>query len=113
MEIITPRQVRLRKLITKYRNKVLKQYPTAELKINLIGQYYIADKTGRILADDLCIPDNDTVLGAWKNAASALWVKHIIDRNSIKFSDDKIYNTMIKKKKYKEQVEECDDKFNF
>lgn len=75
----------------RYKRYVLKLYPDSELRRNSVGKFYIVDSNGRrLLREEYRIPDCDTPYDTWENTYSLLWSSNLIERNTRKFSDDKI-----------------------
>ena len=107
----------------KAKKKIIKKYPGAHTVIDPNGKYYVATKNGRDInnlqigqtmdayefedEDDLygfnaalnkvaTIPHSDTVTEAWLKTEVAIKSYHVVDRNSSKFSDDKVMKKMAK-----------------
>jgi hypothetical protein len=107
----------------KARKKVTKKYPGARTIMDHNGQYYVATENGRDInnlqigltmeaynfegEDDLygfnaalnkvsTIPHSDTVMEAWMKTEVAIKSYHVVNRNSSKFSDDKVMKKMAK-----------------
>ena len=105
------------------RKKVTKKYPNARTIMDSDGQYYVATENGRDInnlqvgqaikgylfegEDDLygfntalnkiaTIPHSDSVKEAWLKTEVAIKSYHVVDRNSSKFSDDKVMKKMAK-----------------
>ena len=107
----------------KARKKVTKKYPGAKTMTDPNGQYFVATANGRDInnlqvgqaingynfegEDDLygfnktlnkvCeIPHSDSVKEAWMKTEVAIKSYHVVERNSSKFSDDKVMKKMAK-----------------
>ena len=107
----------------KAKKKITKKYPGAKTIMDPNGQYYVATANGRDInnlqigqtmdaynfdgEDDLygfnsalnkvtTIPHSDTVIEAWLKTEVAIKSYHVVDRNSNKFSDDKVMKKMAK-----------------
>ena len=107
----------------KARKKVTKKYPGARTMMDPNGQYYVATANGRDInnlqigqtmeaynfdgEDDLygfnaalnkvtTIPHSDSVKEAWLKTEVAIKSYHVVNRNSNKFSDDKVMKKMAK-----------------
>ena len=107
----------------KAKKKITKKYPGAKTIMDPNGQYYVATANGRDInnlqigqtmdaynfdgEDDLygfnsalnkvtTIPHSDTVMEAWLKTEVAIKSYHVVDRNSNKFSDDKVMKKMAK-----------------
>ena len=105
------------------KKKVTKKYPGAKTMTDLNGQYYVATEKGRDInnlqigqtmeaynfeyEDDLygfnaalnkvtTIPHSNSVIEAWLTTEVAIKSYHVVDRNSSKFSDDKVMKKMAK-----------------
>ena len=105
------------------RKKVTKKYPGARTIMDPNGQYYVATENGRDInnlqvgqaisgynfenEDDLygfnaslnkiaTIPHSDSVKEAWMKTEVAIKSYYTVDRNSSKFSDDKVMKKMTK-----------------
>ena len=105
------------------RKKVTKKYPGARTIMDPNGQYYVATENGRDINnlqigqtikgytfegdDDLyglnsalnkiaTIPHSNSVKEAWMKTEVAIKSYHVVDRNSSKFSDDKVMKKMAK-----------------
>ena len=105
------------------KKKVTKKYPGAKTMTDLNGQYYVATEKGRDInnlqigqtmeaynfeyEDDLygfnaalnkvaTIPHSDSVKEAWLKTEVAIKSYHVVNRNSNKFSDDKVMKKMTK-----------------
>ena len=105
------------------RKKITKKYPGARTMMDPNGQYYVATKNGRDInnlqigqtvdnynfdgEDDLygfnaalnkvtTIPHSNTVKEAWLKTEVAIKSYHVVNRNSSKFSDDKVMKKMAK-----------------
>ena len=105
------------------RKKVTKKYPNARTIMDPNGQYYVATENGRDInnlqigqtiegynfkdENDLygfntalnkiaTIPHSDSVKEAWLKTEVAIKSYHVVDRNSSKFSDDKVMKKMAK-----------------
>jgi hypothetical protein len=106
----------------KAKKKIIKKYPGARTIMDPNGQYYVATANGR----DICnlqvgqtmdaynfddsdlygfnaalnkvttIPHSDSVKEAWLKTEVAIKSYHVVDRNSNKFSDDKVMKKMAK-----------------
>jgi len=105
------------------KKKVTKKYPDARTIMDPNGQYYVATANGRDInnlqigqtmeaynfeyENDLygfntalnkiaTIPHSDSVKEAWLKTEVAIKSYHVVDRNSSKFSDDKVMKKMAK-----------------
>ena len=106
----------------KAKKGIIKKYPGAHTKIDPEGKYYVATIDGR----DICnlqmgqainsyefddsdlygfnatldkitmIPHSDSVKAAWMTTEVAIKSYHIVNRNSNKFSDEKVTRKMAK-----------------
>ena len=107
----------------KAKKKIIKKYPGAHTVMDPDGKYYVATKNGRDInnlqigqtmdnydfdgEDDLYgfnaalnkvtnIPHSNTVMEAWLTTEVAIKSYHVVNRNSNKFSDDKVMKKMMK-----------------
>ena len=107
----------------KAKKKIIKKYPGAHTVMDPNGKYYVATAEGRDICniqvgqainaydfdgeDDLygfnsalnkitMIPHSDSVIAAWMTTEVAIKSYHVVDRNSSKFSDDKVMKKMAK-----------------
>ena len=107
----------------KAKKKIIKKYPGAKTMVDPNGQYYVATANGRDINNlqigqaiskydfdddsDLygfnaalnkvaTIPHSDTITEAWLKTEVAIKSYHVVDRNSSKFSDDKVMKKMAK-----------------
>ena len=107
----------------KAKKKIIKKYPGAKTLIDPEGKYYVATSNGRDICnlqigqtidsynfdgdDDLygfnaalnkvtMIPHSNSVKEAWLKTEVAIKSYHVVDRNSSKFSDDKVMKKMAK-----------------
>ena len=107
----------------KARKKVTKKYPGAKTMTDPNGQYFVATENGRDInnlqigqtinaynfenEDDLygfntalnkltTIPHSSSIKEAWLKTEVAIKSYHVVDRNSSKFSDDKVMKKMAK-----------------
>ena len=107
----------------KAKKKIIKKYPGAKTMVDPNGQYYVATENGRDInnlqigqtmeaynfeyEDDLygfnaalnkvtTIPHSNTVIEAWLKTEVAIKSYHVVNRNSNKFSDDKVMKKMAK-----------------
>jgi len=107
----------------KAKKKIIKKYPGAQTLIDPEGKYYVATAEGRDICniqvgqainsydfndeEDLygfnsalnkitMIPHSDSVKAAWMTTEVAIKSYHVVDRNSNKFSDDKVMKKMAK-----------------
>ena len=107
----------------KVKKGIIKKYPGAHTKVDPEGKYYVATKNGRDInnlqigqtmdaynfdgEDDLygfnaalnkvtMIPHSNTIIEAWLKTEVAIKSYHVVDRNSNKFSDDKVMKKMAK-----------------
>jgi hypothetical protein len=107
----------------KAKKKIIKKYPGAKTLMDPEGKYYVATANGRDICnlqvsqtinaydfdgeDDLygfnaalnkvtMIPHSDSVKEAWLKTEVAIKSYHVVDRNSNKFSDDKVMKKMAK-----------------
>ena len=107
----------------KAKKKIIKKYPGAKTLMDPEGKYYVATADGRDICniqmgqainsyefndeDDLygfnstldkitMIPHSDSVKAAWMTTEVAIKSYHVVDRNSSKFSDDKVMKKMAK-----------------
>ena len=105
------------------KKKVTKKYPNAKTIMDPNGQYYVATENGRDInnlqvsqaingynfendddlygfnktLDKVCeIPHSSSVKEAWLKTEVAIKSYHVVDRNSNKFSDDKVMKKMAK-----------------
>jgi len=105
------------------KKKVIKKYPGARTIMDPNGQYYVATENGRDInnlqigqtiegynfkdENDLygfnaalnklaTIPHSDSVKEAWMKTEVAIKSYYVVDRNSSKFSDDKVMKKMAK-----------------
>ena len=105
------------------KKKVTKKYPNARTIMDPNGQYYVATSNGRDINNlqigqtiskydfdddsDLygfnaalnkvtTIPHSNSVIEAWLKTEVAIKSYHVVDRNSSKFSDDKVMQKMAK-----------------
>jgi len=107
----------------KAKKKIIKKYPGAYTIMDPNGKYFVATKEGRDInnlqigqtmnaynfdgEDDLYgfnaalnkvtnIPHSNTVMEAWLTTEVAIKSYHVVNRNSNKFSDDKVMKKMLK-----------------
>tara|TARA_R100001082_G_scaffold74893_1_gene43290 strand:+ start:145 stop:513 length:369 start_codon:yes stop_codon:yes gene_type:complete len=107
----------------KAKKKIIKKYPGAKTMIDPEGKYYVATSNGRDInnlqvgqtmdaynfegEDDLygfnaalnkvtMIPHSNSVKEAWLKTEVAIKSYHVVDRNSSKFSDEKVARKMAK-----------------
>lgn len=107
----------------KAKKKINKKYPGAQTMVDPHGKYYVATADGRDICnlqvgqainaydfegeDDLygfnstlnkvpTIPHSDSVIAAWMTTEVAIKSYHVVDRNSSKFSDEKVTRKMAK-----------------
>ena len=107
----------------KAKKRIIKKYPGAKTMVDPHGKYYVATADGRDICnlqvgqainsydfdgeDDLygfnstldkitMIPHSDSVKAAWMTTEVAIKSYHVVDRNSSKFSDDKVMKKMAK-----------------
>ena len=107
----------------KAKKKVTKKYPGAKTLIDPEGQYFVATEGGRDICNlqvsqainsyefndgsDLygfnstldkitMIPHSDSVKAAWMTTEVAIKSYYVVERNSSKFSDDKVMKKMAK-----------------
>ena len=107
----------------KAKKKIMKKYPGAKTMIDPEGKYYVATSNGRDInnlqvgqtmdaynfegEDDLygfnaalnkvtMIPHSNSVKEAWLKTEVAIKSYHVVDRNSSKFSDEKVARKMAK-----------------
>jgi len=107
----------------KAKKKIIKKYPGARTLMDPEGKYYVATADGRDICNiqvgqainsyefnddsDLygfnstldkitMIPHSDSVKAAWMTTEVAIKSYHVVDRNSNKFSDDKVMKKMAK-----------------
>ena len=107
----------------KAKKKIIKKYPGAHTVMDPNGKYYVATANGRDInnlqigqtmdaynfegEDDLygfnaalnkvtTIPHSNTVVEAWLTTEVAIKSYHVVNRNSNKFSDDKVMKKMAK-----------------
>jgi len=107
----------------KAKKKITKKYPGAHTVMDPNGKYYVATANGRDInnlqigqtmdaynfdgEDDLygfnaalnkvtMIPHSNTVVEAWLKTEVAIKSYHVVNRNSNKFSDDKVMKKMAK-----------------
>ena len=107
----------------KAKKKITKKYPGAQTMIDPEGKYFVATSNGRDInnlqigqtvdsynfdgEDDLyglntalnkitMIPHSDSVKEAWMKTEVAIKSYHIVNRNSNKFSDEKVARKMAK-----------------
>ena len=107
----------------KAKKAIIKKYPGAKTMMDPNGQYYVATANGRDInnlqisqtmdaydfegEDDLygfnaalnkvtTIPHSNTVVEAWLKTEVAIKSYHVVNRNSNKFSDDKVMKKMAK-----------------
>ena len=103
------------------KKKVTKKYPNAKTIMDPNGQYYVATENGRDInnlqvsqaingynfendddlygfnktLDKVCeIPHSSSVKEAWLKTEVAIKSYHVVERNSNKFSDDKVMKKM-------------------
>ena len=107
----------------KAKKGIIKKYPGAKTVIDHYGKYYVATADGRDInnlqisqainaydfdgEDDLygfnaalnkvaTIPHSNTIKEAWLKTEVAIKSYHVVNRNSNKFSDDKVMRKMAK-----------------
>ena len=107
----------------KAKKKIIKKYPGARTIMDPEGKYYVATADGRDICNiqvgqainsyefnddsDLygfnatldkitMIPHSNSVKAAWMTTEVAIKSYHVVDRNSSKFSDDKVMKKMAK-----------------
>jgi len=105
------------------KKRIIKKYPGAKTMADPEGKYYVATPNGRDICNlqvgqaidgynfkdenDLygfnstlnkiaTIPHSDSVKEAWLKTEVAIKSYHVVDRNSSKFSDDKVMKKMAK-----------------
>lgn len=96
-----------------YKAFVIKHYPNSIIKC-YNNKFYIDNGYGdKIIASDMYINNSSNIFDTWKQTAIYLDNKSVLSRNNYKFSDEKIYDSFIKKQKDKESNSIEDDSFNF
>ena len=107
----------------KAKKKITKKYPGAKTMMDPEGKYFVATADGRDICNiqvgqtinsyefnddsDLygfnstldkitMIPHSNSVKAAWMTTEVAIKSYHVVDRNSSKFSDDKVMKKMAK-----------------
>ena len=107
----------------KAKKKIIKKYPGAQTLIDPEGKYYVATAEGRDICniqvgqainsydfndeEDLygfnsalnkitTIPHSRTIKEAWLKTEVAIKSYHVVNRNSNKFSDEKVMKKMLK-----------------
>ena len=107
----------------KAKKGIIKKYPGAQTMIDPQGKYYVATANGRDICnlqisqtinaydfdgeDDLygfnstldkitMIPHSDTIKEAWLKTEVAIKSYHVVERNTNKFSDEKVTRKMAK-----------------
>ena len=107
----------------KAKKKIIKKYPGAHTRMDPNGKYFVATESGRDINnlqigqtmdnydfdgdDDLygfnaalnkitTIPHSNTIKEAWLTTEVAIKSYHVVNRNSNKFSDDKVMRKMAK-----------------
>ena len=107
----------------KAKKGIIKKYPGAKTMVDPQGKYYVATADGRDICnlqigqtinaydfdgeDDLygfnstldkitMIPHSDSVKAAWMTTEVALKSYHVVNRNTNKFSDEKVARKMAK-----------------
>ena len=107
----------------KAKKGIIKKYPGAKTMVDPQGKFYVATANGRDInnlqigqvidsynfdnEDDLygfnaalnkvaTIPHSDTIKEAWLKTEVAIKSYHVVNRNSNKFSDDKVMKKMAK-----------------
>ena len=107
----------------KAKKGIIKKYPGAKTMVDPQGKYYVATADGRDICnlqigqtinnydfdgeDDLyglnstldkitMIPHSDSVKAAWMTTEVALKSYHVVNRNTNKFSDEKVTRKMAK-----------------
>ena len=107
----------------KAKKGIIKKYPGAKTMVDPQGKYYVATAGGRDICnlqvgqaintydfegeDDLygfnaalnkitTIPHSDTIKEAWLKTEVAIKSYHVVERNSNKFSDEKVARKMAK-----------------
>lgn len=89
--------VKQKVLYQKSKQKIQKAFPNAKIQQNHHKHYYIVDQYGyRLLKDEFDIGNQKTIYLAWVKTAEMLWFKHIVDVNNARFSDDKIFKSILK-----------------
>ena len=105
------------------KKRIIKKYPGAQTMVDPEGKYFVATASGRDINnlqigqtinnynfesdDDLygfnaalnkvsMIPHSDSVKEAWLKTEIAIKSYHVVNRNSNKFSDDKVMKKMAK-----------------
>jgi len=105
------------------KKRITKKYPGAKTSVDPEGKYFVATADGRDICniqvgqainsydfdgeDDLygfnstlnkitMIPHSDTVKAAWLKTEVAIKSYYVVNRNSSKFSDDKVMKKMAK-----------------
>ena len=113
----------LKEEFLKTKKIVQKKYPNAKTVMDSYGKYYVATEDGRDICNiqvsqtinsydfgdenDLygfnatlnkisMIPHSNSVKAAWMTTEVAIKSYHVVDRNSSKFSDDKVMKKMAK-----------------
>ena len=111
------------KRFEKAKKKIIKKYPGAHTMMDPNGKYFVATESGRDINnlqigqtmdnydfdgdDDLygfnaalnkitTIPHSNTIKEAWLTTEVAIKSYHVVNRNSNKFSDDKVMKKMMK-----------------
>jgi hypothetical protein len=107
----------------KAKKKIIKKYPGAKTLMDPEGKYYVATSDGKDICniqvgqainaydfegeDDLygfnsalnkitMIPHSDSVKAAWMTTEVAIKSYHVVERNTNKFSDEKVTRKMAK-----------------
>jgi len=111
------------KRFEKAKKKIIKKYPGAHTMVDPNGKYFVATENGRDInnlqigktmdtydfdgENDLygfnaalnkvtTIPHSNTITEAWLTTEVAIKSYHVVNRNSNKFSDDKVMKKMMK-----------------
>jgi|TARA_Y100000310_G_C20453268_1_gene701806 hypothetical protein len=81
------RIVKLKKL----KKKIQKAFPKATIVVDASSNYYVSDGEGkRLIPNYLMIPNSKSVYDAWVHAEMGLWYHHLMERNRLRFSDEKV-----------------------
>lgn len=95
------KRIKQRKLFQEYKTKVLEKFPTARTFQDTDGKYYVGTINGKkVIPEEMCISNRDTIYDAWKDASESIWYEHIIDRHN--FDTEYLFEAYGKPTKKKE-----------
>lgn len=92
------------KEFNRYKRAVLKRFPEAKTQMGSDGKYFVSDGCGGIVGSEFMIPNQDTVMNAWRVASDSVKLTQHLNRThpmkmEMEFDEKKFHRISVRNRK--------------